>query len=645
MSRPITLFHLFFLIFLCTGCDFDKPVNVLHKPDNETEKINQLHDEAEDQNNSLDTRIQHINLAYQLASKQQVDSLKIKVLMMKTRIHGAANQNDSSLFYARKLLTLCKKSNDSLPLAQAYNKLGMYQERAMSLDSAYYYYNESKKIYEVMADSLSVAKKLLNMAILLNYAGSYQESDQLSVEGLSLLVNSVDRRVRASLYNNMAINAKKQQDFEEAVYWYNKAIETTDNKQFQNIYLTNMANIYREKGDYDKAIDLYSKLLKDPEIRQNTRHIARLTDNLAYSKWLLHGDRTSLEGLSLALDMRIRDKNLLGQITSHEHLSDFYSQNDPAASRQHLEKMYELAKEVNSAQDRLIALKKLLVLNADNPALYVKYSKTLIRLRDSVQRARDHLSNKFARIRYDSETVRSNNEMLRLRATQRMLALERAKGLNTFYVSAGIISLMAFISLFVYFRSRHQKEKLQEIYHTENRISKKVHDEVANDLYRIMTRLGNEIQDGEHIIDDIEVVYEKTRNISREYNTLDLDQDFSELLSDLLISYRSKDTNVITKGLKTINWNRISPVEKTTIYRVLQELLTNMKKHSGASVVIIGFEEQKGKLKIKYRDDGVGCELLKKGGLKNVENRIHNIGGSLTLSTEMNKGFKATIIV
>ena len=84
---------------------------------------------------------------------------------------------------------------------------------------------------------------------------------------------------------------------------------------------------------------------------------------------------------------------------------------------------------------------------------------------------------------------------------------------------------------------------------------------------------------------------------------------------------------------------------KKTLYRVIQELLTNMKKHSMASVVIFSFTNKQNKICVKYSDDGVGADLKKNNGLLNMENRILNLGGSLTLATDKGKGFKATVIV
>ena len=77
----------------------------------------------------------------------------------------------------------------------------------------------------------------------------------------------------------------------------------------------------------------------------------------------------------------------------------------------------------------------------------------------------------------------------------------------------------------------------------------------------------------------------------------------------------------------------------------MQELMTNMKKHSEASLVILTFKDIKDKIQITYSDDGIGSDSKKSNGLINVENRIVDLKGRFTFNSEKNKGFKAKILI
>lgn len=102
---------------------------------------------------------------------------------------------------------------------------------------------------------------------------------------------------------------------------------------------------------------------------------------------------------------------------------------------------------------------------------------------------------------------------------------------------------------------------------------------------------------------------------------------------------------ITIQNISKINWNKSSEIKKTSLYRILQELMTNMKKHSKATQVLLSFEHSKNKIRLGYRDNGVGGQLNNKNGLQNMENRIKAVDGSITFDTEPEKGFSATIII
>lgn len=86
-------------------------------------------------------------------------------------------------------------------------------------------------------------------------------------------------------------------------------------------------------------------------------------------------------------------------------------------------------------------------------------------------------------------------------------------------------------------------------------------------------------------------------------------------------------------------------MKKIILYRVLQELMINMKKHSHSTFVILSFSEKDNGIEIVYKDNGIGLgeiESKRKNGLLNVENRIYSIAGKLTFESE--KGVKVIIL-
>jgi signal transduction histidine kinase len=160
-----------------------------------------------------------------------------------------------------------------------------------------------------------------------------------------------------------------------------------------------------------------------------------------------------------------------------------------------------------------------------------------------------------------------------------------------------------------------------------------------------MTKLQSKNLKEETVLDDLEFIYAKTRDISKESGIIDFKEDFKITLKDLLLAFQTDEVSVVTKGLNDIQWNSISDLKKTAIYRVIQELMTNMKKHSKASIVVLTFQKSGINFRINYTDNGVGTNLKKYNGLQNAENRIVSLNGTITFESQINKGFKVKITI
>ena len=114
----------------------------------------------------------------------------------------------------------------------------------------------------------------------------------------------------------------------------------------------------------------------------------------------------------------------------------------------------------------------------------------------------------------------------------------------------------------------------------------------------------------------------------------------------MLGSYKSDQVNVLSKGIDQIDWDQIENNIKITIYRVLMEFMINMKKHSNCNLVVLKFEVRDRLLIINYIDNGtieIVGNIRDRNGIKNVENRIHSVKG--TINFDLLKGFRTTLTI
>jgi len=92
---------------------------------------------------------------------------------------------------------------------------------------------------------------------------------------------------------------------------------------------------------------------------------------------------------------------------------------------------------------------------------------------------------------------------------------------------------------------------------------------------------------------------------------------------------------------------QLGPDVKTTLFRIAQEALTNIERHSGAAQVRIELVQRVDGIRMIISDDGVGFDVLRMEGrknafqgigLRNMHERIEFHGGVLTVWSSPDKG-------
>ena len=331
-------------------------------------------------------------------------------------------------------------------------------------------------------------------------------------------------------------------------------------------------------------------------------------------------------------------------ISSYYSISEYYKKKNLDLSLNYAHLAYQKATNVNNADDRLQCLGLLIERTSGNQSK--KYSLLYLKINDSINKVRQKAKNQFAKIKYDSKKEKEENLVLK---AQKIIQTEQQKNRNLFFyfiVAMGIVTT-SFISYFLV--AKNKREKIKTTYDTETRISKKLHDELANDVYQTMAFAEKQdlssANNKETLLSNLDTIYSRTRNISKENSNIETGIVFLANLKDMISGYNTDSINILINGFDTINWSSIENTKKITVYRVLQELLFNMKKHSKCSLVVLSFKKIKNDIQINYSDNGVGATFDKinlKNGLQNVENRILAIKGTVAFDTKSSKGFKVS---
>jgi signal transduction histidine kinase len=540
-----------------------------------------------------------------------------------------------------------KKSN--LTEINRLIELGEKHFKNTKYDSSYYYFSKAKSLCDVKRDTTEIIYSILQLAYIEQNQGNYSGCETTILEAFPYLKNNPKPNHHWALNNIMGLNYLLTLDHNLALYYYNLALHLKTNQFRKTCIKNNIAVVYMDMIDYPKAIQILYPLTLEKDIKKKPEEFCKILDNLGYCYFKV-GNPTGIDYMNKSLILRKQREDDWGLAGSYIHLSEYYQKSNTKLANQYAKLAFEKATKVNNPDDRLESL-KLLIENSSGNQLK-KYSLDYIRINDSLVKARQKAKNQFAKIKYDSKLDKDENLMLKTQKAETALELEKEKNQNlilNFLVITGILST---IFLYYFLKAINKKEKIQTSYDTETRIAKKLHDELANDVYHTMafaeTQDLSTSQNKESLINNLDTIYSRTRNISKENSIIDTGLKYVDGLKEMMSGFNTNAISILVNGMDTINWVALDRNKKIIIHRVIQELLVNMKKHSQCSLAVIYFKINENKLQIDYSDNGIGATLdkiISKNGLQNVENRILSINGTITFDTKSNKGFKTSFTI
>ena len=90
-------------------------------------------------------------------------------------------------------------------------------------------------------------------------------------------------------------------------------------------------------------------------------------------------------------------------------------------------------------------------------------------------------------------------------------------------------------------------------------------------------------------------------------------------------------------------WKPVSPDVALCLYRVTQESLQNISKHSGAREACVTLTQANGDLRLLVSDTGVGFDMQQEQGTKglgliSMQERVRLVGGTLLLESRPGTG-------
>ncbi|MFC2018024.1 PAS domain S-box protein [Chloroflexota bacterium] len=195
------------------------------------------------------------------------------------------------------------------------------------------------------------------------------------------------------------------------------------------------------------------------------------------------------------------------------------------------------------------------------------------------------------------------------------------------------------------------------------RIARELHDETLQNLI-VISRQMEKITSSEALWEEslevvrglkkqIEVAVQEMRRFSHNLRPSILDD--LDLLPALELLVEDIEKEGIHTSFKIIGKvRRLSPEVEVMLFRIAQEAVRNISRHSQASTAELIIEFNDNRLKMHIKDNGVGFELLQsigdqavlgKLGLVGMRERARLLGGTMILDSNPGEGTTVTVEV
>ncbi len=605
---------------------------------------------------------------------------------------------DSALYYFDKMERLGIKTGDKKTLAKAKQNKNLPLAKVGKYAEAFSTCLEALKLYEELDYKEAQAGCLGDMGNIMIRSNKPAEGIRYLKQALDIADQIKDESLKPNFYNSLAVAYTNTDQLEQAKQTYLKALPLA--VKFKRV--NNQVSINLNLGDNawymtkdpeavmpyflraEKLAIEYGDEVKLSSIYLNTaimlEKAGKTKEALAYGfksrdLALKSGDMVNQENVYILLarlGKKAGDyKAAYEALDVKDSLSRIIYNKESTASMNELQTKYETEKKQNSIlllgkQNQIQTLqisKKNLLLGLSE----LELAKRMLQINNqqfSLREQEAALKEKQLEAKTKEQRIRlldSANKLQKLQLMERNIIIG---------VTAGLFILVILIALLIYNRRklrqegklqaerfRQQEQAASAVIHAEeserNRIAVELHDGLGQLFSAVKMNLSG-ISDhlqfkDEHskdmfnkTLDMVDESCREVRVISHQMapNVL-LKSGLSAAIRDFIskIDARKLKINLETFGLQ----ERLSQHTEAVLYRVVQESVNNVIKHSGATSLDIQLTKDEEGINAMIEDNGKGFNTQDSKfsagmGMKNIRNRVDYLKGTVDFSSEPGRG-------
>lgn len=535
------------------------------------------------------------------------------------------------------------------------------------------YVVEAAEIFKKFGNKKMEASSYSIAGVIHKNQGEFEKALEFQLKSLEIGEALGEKKLLASTLNDIGILYKNLQEFETAIVYYEKALIIIEELGYtfpRIMIINNIGTIYVEIEQEDKAMEYYNKAL-DLSIENNILGAKALCMN-NIGELLVKRNKHS-EALEYFLETHEIDK------TTGDKFGGVYTLLNLGATYCDLKEFPKSIKHYELALTDAIELKASMLeskiykgltesyerMNDSKKALF--YFKKFKHLNDSVFNQDKSKQIAEMQTKYDTEKKEKENQLMKQEGLLKDEEIANKDEQRKRQVVSFIAAILLIIGILIryYYRNKIKEQKLQEVHQQQRfkavieaeekeriRIAKDLHDGLGQLLSTAkinMSSLEGELVDKEddvllnNSMSLIDEAVTEVRNISHNMMPTAL-IDFGLTRAIEALTSRINDANLIKvkfdhSGLD----DRIEQSTEIALYRIIQEVLNNMIKHSEAAEIIVELKKLGKKVHLQIQDNGKGFDVSKidqsKGiGWKNIYSRLSMINGEIDIKSGLNEG-------
>lgn len=573
--------------------------------------------------------------------------------------------------YVRQAGDLSRELNFETGIFRYNRYLAYISAYQSEYDSMLYYSEAVLELARKKKDTFNIAVSLFNIGEAYKYKSEYEKGLEYTLQAVNMLEGKGYSNIESNLYGGLQGTYLMLKQYDKAIGYGIKSVELarkTGNKSSLVSSLTNLANCYTEIKNFKEAKRNYDEAVALAQETSNKVVEAMCYEGLAdiALKEKRFDDILRYAGKALAL--HTETGNNAGIMAANQGLSVYYIyKKDFAKATDYAQKALRIAREEKFAEGEaeLLSTLSAIAFSANDFENAFKYGDESKKITEKI--FTESVAQKDAQLRVQYETEKKDNQIRLQKA-----ALERKNTLN--YILIGSAAALLIIALLSYRNYRHkQKLQQQRIIELETekklaateavlkgeekertRLAKDLHDGLGGMLsgikYSLTTMKGNMImtpdnaQAFERSMDMLDSSIKEMRRAAHNMMPealvkFGLDTALKDLCNDI------QQSGAMEVRYQSINMAD-AEVEQTTaitVYRIVQELINNIMKHSGARTAIVQVSKTNGAINITVEDDGRGFDsnILTTGrgiGWTNIRSRVEFLKGKLDVQSAPGKG-------